>query len=651
MKQFFYLTALLILGFSTGQLNAQVTTYDYTGSPDTWVVPVGVTSIQIECYGAQGSEGLGAAGGAGGLGGYSSGELTVTEGEVLNIFVGGQDGYNGGGDGGLIGAGNGGGASDVRFGGVTLGDRIIVAGGGGGGGSTGCNLDWSGGDGGAGGGLAGGDGEDSPNGGGGFGGTSGSGGAEGIGCGGYLGLPGSDDGTGGNGQGCCCATTPGGGGGGGGYIVGGGGGGGSAGTPGCSGNDKGGGGGGAGGTSYVGALAATTITDGIRTGDGQVIITVLCDPLTVTVSDTEICLGDSFTLDAEGAGTISWDEGIENGVPFTPESSGTTTYTATSDDDGDCAYEVEITVHELPEVAITADVTEICLGESMTLDASGADVYVWDPADIEDEVAYTPAETGTLTYTVTGTDEATGCENEATIDVTVNDLPGVTATASPDVVCEGEELTLTGGGATDYTWDMGVEDGVAFTPDVGTETYTVTGVDENGCENTASVEVTVFEGFDVTYTTTDEMTGGDGAIDIEITGGAPAFSFDWDNDGTGDFDDTEDLSGLSGGTYTVVVMDDNGCTETIVIELNSQLGIENPALAEFTVFPNPTSGFVTITGEGTFNYTLKTVKGDVLVTNTATDIETLELDDLADGVYFITVQLNDATKTFKVVKK
>jgi hypothetical protein len=635
----------------TGNLQAQVTTFDYTGSPDTYTVPIGVTAIQIECYGAEGSTGLGAAGGAGGLGGYASGELAVTPGEVLNIYVGGQDGYNGGGDGGMIGAGNGGGASDVRMDGVTLADRIIVAGGGGGGGSTGCNADWSGGVGGAGGGLAGGDGEDSPNGGGGFGGTSGSGGAEGIGCGGYLGLPGSDDGTGGNGQGCCCPTTPGGGGGGGGYVVGGGGGGGSAGTTGCSGNDKGGGGGGAGGTSYVGALTATTMTNGVHSGDGQIIITVLCDPLTVTVSDTEICLGESFTLDAEGVGEITWDGGVINGEPFTPTDAGTTTYTATSDDDGECEYDVEITVYELPEVGVTADVTEICFGESITFTASGADEYEWDPADIEDGVAYTPTETGELTYTLMGLDDITGCENETTIDITVNALPDVTASASPDVVCDGDELTLTGGGATDYTWDMGVEDGVPFTPSVGTETYTVTGVDDNGCENTASIEVTVNEGFDVTFTTTDELTGSDGSIDIEITGGAPEFTFDWDNDGTGDFDDTEDMSGLAGGTYTVVVMDGNGCTETVVVEVNSQLGIENPELAAFTIFPNPTSSFVTITGEGTYTYTVKTVKGDILFTDVATNTQTVELDELSNGVYFITVEMNDAVKTFKVVKK
>ncbi len=651
MKQLFYLNLAMIISFFGSGIHAQVTTYDYTGTTDTYIVPVGVFEIRIECYGAEGVAGLGAAGGDGGLGGYAVGDLSVTPGETYTIYVGGQDGFNGGVTGGDIGAGNGGGASDVRFGGVTLADRIIVAGGGGGGGSTGCVADWEGGNGGAGGGAAGGDGADSPNGGGGFGGTSGTGGAEGIGCGGYLGSPGLDDGTGGDGQGCCCATTPGGGGGGGGFIVGGGGGGGSAGTTGCSGNDKGGGGGGAGGTSYTGALIAASTTDGIRSGDGQIIITELCDPLTVTVSDSEICLGESFTLDAEGAGAITWDGGVINGEPFTPETAGDFTYTATSDDDGDCGSIVEIIVNELPDVTVSADETEICFGDEITFTAGGADSYNWDPVDIEDGVAYMPTESGDLTYTVTGIDATTTCENEATIDITVNALPEVVANASPEVLCDGEELTLTGSGATIYTWDMGVDDGVAFTPSVGTETYTVTGTDDNGCVNTASVEVTVYEGVDITFTTTDEMMGGDGTIDIDVTGGTPPYIFDWDNDGTGDFDDTEDLTDVAGGTYTVVVMDENGCEAMVEIDVNTQLSIGEDGNLGVKVFPNPTSGQVSITGKGNFTYTVKSVKGDVLISNTAINAALVDLEDMEDGVYFITINWNNETKTVKLVKQ
>lgn len=275
-------------------------TFSFTGASQTYVVPAGVTSVLIQARGGAGGTGGGLAGTAGGLGGYAEGVLAVTPGETLTIFVGGAGaddvgGFNGGANGGagaVVGrGGGGGGASDVRKGGSAAGNRVIVAGGGGGGGGSACDEGGSaspnpGGAGGLGGGGDGGNGVSQPNSGGvaggGFGGVGTVGGGAGVGCGGFLGQPGSasageSGGVGGAGQTCCCfagnKSDPSGGGGGGGFLGGGGGGGGSAGTAGCSGNSKGAGGGGAGGTSYIGGVTSGVTTDGVQSGNGEVIIT------------------------------------------------------------------------------------------------------------------------------------------------------------------------------------------------------------------------------------------------------------------------------------------------------------------------------------------------------------------------------------------
>ncbi|MBK8111577.1 MAG: hypothetical protein IPK46_15235 [Saprospiraceae bacterium] len=124
------LSAFFLLFLSHLSIAQTVITYNYTGSMQTYTVPPGVYSINISASGAQG------AGGAGGNGGQATGDLNVTPGQILNIFVGGQDGYNGGGSGYAAVARNGGGASDVRITGTSRADRIIVGGGGGGGGFT-----------------------------------------------------------------------------------------------------------------------------------------------------------------------------------------------------------------------------------------------------------------------------------------------------------------------------------------------------------------------------------------------------------------------------------------------------------------------------------------------------------------------------------
>ena len=274
-----------------GDLTATSNTFGFTGTPQTYVVPAGVSRLQIEVRGAQGGDGAtggnSSLGGTGGRGSRATGILNVTPGQVLNLFVGGRGGtptggYNGGGIGGSVNAGGGGGASDVRLGGMALANRILVAGGGGGGGRGGCEPAIV--NGGSGGGTNGANGTTSPDGGGGFGATGPVGGAAGIGCAGFLGAAGNSaagevGGNGGAGQTCCCFTfgsVPGGGGGGGGFVGGGGGGGGSAGTTGCGGNNKGGGGGGAAGSSYVApALDSPTSSFDQNTGDGSITIVIL----------------------------------------------------------------------------------------------------------------------------------------------------------------------------------------------------------------------------------------------------------------------------------------------------------------------------------------------------------------------------------------
>lgn len=240
--------------------------FSYTGGQQSWTVPATcVSSVTLECWGAQG-------GNSGAAGGYAKGDLSVSPGQVLYLYVGGQGGnpsggWNGGGTGhsSMTTSGGGGGGTDVRLGGTTLNDRIIVAGGGGGR----CSL-FSGNfnftNAGEGGGLSGNSGGNVNNGGafafGGSGGTSNNGGqgggsspASGSGTAGTFG-------QGGNGFPGSDATA---GGGGGGYYGGGGGGYQSVGT-----NIAASGGGGSG---YTGNLSNASMQTGIRNGNGQIVIT------------------------------------------------------------------------------------------------------------------------------------------------------------------------------------------------------------------------------------------------------------------------------------------------------------------------------------------------------------------------------------------
>lgn len=107
--------------------------FSYTGGQQTWVVPPGVTSINVDMAGAQGGS---TSYKPGGNGGRVQATISVTPGETLYVYVGGTPssttgGYNGGGNGVSSGRGGGGG-TDIRIGGTGTGNRVIVAAGGGG---------------------------------------------------------------------------------------------------------------------------------------------------------------------------------------------------------------------------------------------------------------------------------------------------------------------------------------------------------------------------------------------------------------------------------------------------------------------------------------------------------------------------------------
>ena len=82
---FFYLAAIVSF-LATGTVVAQPTTFNYTGSVQTYTVPSGCTAVGIDMAGAQG--GGTSTGSVGGKGGRVQASLAVSPSQVLNIYVG-----------------------------------------------------------------------------------------------------------------------------------------------------------------------------------------------------------------------------------------------------------------------------------------------------------------------------------------------------------------------------------------------------------------------------------------------------------------------------------------------------------------------------------------------------------------------------------
>lgn len=196
--------------------------------------------------------------------------------------------------------------------------------------------------------------------------------------------------------------------------------------------------------------------------------------------------------------------------------------------------------------------------------------------------------------------------------------------------------------------------GDLFPQGVTTVTYTFTDAENN--QSTCAFDVIVVSDLSVSATTTDELSGNDGTIDAEVTGGTAPYTYDWDTDGTGDFDDPQDLNNLAGGTYTLVVQDDESCQDTLEVTVDSQLGLQNEAAIRFQLFPNPANDELNIQllngQDQAWTYRLLDLNGKTLCSEERTsDSAVVNLSALAQGVYVVQVTIDQTEQTIRIVKE
>lgn len=297
--------------------------------------------------------------------------------------------------------------------------------------------------------------------------------------------------------------------------------------------------------------------------------TITVNPLpTVTANalpSNSICMGQIVTLNGGGASSYTWTGGaggIFNGVGFQPMS--TATYTVSGTDGNGCVNtnSITVTVNSLPTVGSTASPSaSICSGQSVMLNGTGANSYTWT-GGVFNGVPFTPG--SSLTYTVTGTD-LNGCQNTSTKTITVKPLPVVAANVSPSqTVCSGQNITLSGSGASTYVWNGGVVNGTAF-PATVSATYVVQGTAPNGCQSKDSIDIIVNPLPSVTVSSPDNnICSGSGTT---LTGSG-ANSYSWSANAGSASTATVSVNPTTTTTYTVTGTDVNSCSNTGTITVN-----------------------------------------------------------------------------------
>lgn len=162
-------------------------------------------------------------------------------------------------------------------------------------------------------------------------------------------------------------------------------------------------------------------------------------------------------------------------------------------------------------------------------------------------------------YTVTVTD-AKGCTATAGFTVSKKTFQVPRTVVQP--TCPGDNngsITLQEpiGGTAPFTYEWSTGDLGTSLTDLAPGTYSVTVTDATGCSRTITSSIAGPSEISASATVSSSGCNADGSfsIDLDISGGTAPYEVEWSNDQA-----TEDLEGLSKGTYTAVITDAHGCS-------------------------------------------------------------------------------------------
>lgn len=217
-------------------------------------------------------------------------------------------------------------------------------------------------------------------------------------------------------------------------------------------------------------------------------------------ADVSICPGASTNLSASGPGAVSYSwspsTGLNNPSIANPVAtpSVTTTYVVSVTNGSGCVDQdtVIVTVVPVPTPVITPNgPTTFCIGKNVKLTSVAATHYKWSTSATDTLQSITVSTSGTYSVTIKN---SIGCSASTSINVTVNPLPYIDAGLNA-FVCTNKKIQLNASGGTTYTWSPGntLSDSTIANPLANpavTTTYTVVGINSNGCQNKDSVTIT-----------------------------------------------------------------------------------------------------------------------------------------------------------------
>jgi len=272
-------------------------------------------------------------------------------------------------------------------------------------------------------------------------------------------------------------------------------------------------------------------------------INVMPIPSVSITNDTSICIGHSIPLFSAGGVNYEWTplaglSGISIPNPIVTPAV-TTRYKVNVTGNNKCIAtdSVLITVIPLPVFSLQPVTYTLCLGDTVTLNATGGDQYTWlnsisTAFNHNAHIIVQPATT--TTYSLAISNKVCGITDTLQSVVQVNPLPVISISKSNDIDCNTGSAQLKAEGGVGYTWSPGngLSDSTIADPVVQvlqSTLYSVTVFSDKSCAAKDTISVLVFKNSNNPFLVANAFTpNGDGLNDcfgIKFWGVINSFEF------------------------------------------------------------------------------------------------------------------------------
>ena len=344
-------------------------------------------------------------------------------------------------------------------------------------------------------------------------------------------------------------------------------------------------------------------------------------------------------------------------------------------------FQQTFTISEPDEFTSSGSVTDIdCNGNEsgaidLSVDGGTANyIYAWTKTGDDSYSATTQDLTdlsaGTYNVTITDASDCTTTNSFTIVEPT--ELIIADAGLSTEIACFGdngqirvditqESVPATEDSTPEYTYALYQGDSVVqttttsdlnYTFDAPAGTYKVRVTDASGCfKETSDITLTQPDPISISTNSISNVScngGSDGFIDITISGGttnnSSSYTVQWIKENDSNFSaNSEEISNLSSGTYTVTITDSNDCSvsDTFTISEPDEL-TSSGSITNIDCNGNENGAIDLSVDGGTANYIYAWTKtGDDSYSATTQD-----LTDLSAGTYNVTItDANDCTTT------